>query len=193
MSSVLFQKIREDRGLAYSVFAYHDTFSDTGVFEINLGTDRKHLRKALISFSSNAASSGSRRLSSSVLDEAKAQVRAYHPGHGVDQLAHAPARTSGNDARSISRLMRTRLMRWIGVKDSDILRVANTVLDESADHAGGRSEPSDPAAVPRSGLGTDTGYVGYGRDSAHSTRLPQAYDRLYLRGQQLTLRQDCAV
>ena len=34
MSSRLFQKIREERGLAYSVYSYHSGFADTGLFAI---------------------------------------------------------------------------------------------------------------------------------------------------------------
>lgn len=38
MSSRLFQEIREKRGLAYSVFSYHSSFKDTGLFNIYAGT-----------------------------------------------------------------------------------------------------------------------------------------------------------
>jgi predicted Zn-dependent peptidase len=38
LSSRLFQGIREQRGLAYSVFSYHSTYVDTGLFAIYAGT-----------------------------------------------------------------------------------------------------------------------------------------------------------
>lgn len=38
MSSRLFQEVREKRGLAYSVFSYHSSFQDTGLFTIYAGT-----------------------------------------------------------------------------------------------------------------------------------------------------------
>ena len=38
MSSRLFQEIREERGLAYSVFSYHSAHRDTGLFAIYAGT-----------------------------------------------------------------------------------------------------------------------------------------------------------
>jgi len=38
LSSRLFQEIREQRGLAYSVYSYHSTFVDTGLFAIYAGT-----------------------------------------------------------------------------------------------------------------------------------------------------------
>ena len=42
-SSRLWQKIREERGLAYSVGAGGNTFSDVGVFTIYAGTSAEHL------------------------------------------------------------------------------------------------------------------------------------------------------
>ena len=42
-SSRLWQKIREDRGLAYSVGAGGSTFTDTGIFTIYAGTSPEHL------------------------------------------------------------------------------------------------------------------------------------------------------
>ena len=46
MSSVLFQRIREERGLAYSVYTFHDHYRDAGVFGAYLGTDKKSVRHA---------------------------------------------------------------------------------------------------------------------------------------------------
>lgn len=45
MSSRLFQKIREDRGLAYSVFSYPSSFEDCGLFSIYAGTKPGNLKK----------------------------------------------------------------------------------------------------------------------------------------------------
>lgn len=39
MSSRLFQKLREELGLAYSVYSFLDSFQDTGLFGVYLGTD----------------------------------------------------------------------------------------------------------------------------------------------------------
>jgi predicted Zn-dependent peptidase len=46
-SSRLWQKIREERGLAYSVGAGGNTFSDVGVFTIYAGTSPEHLEEVL--------------------------------------------------------------------------------------------------------------------------------------------------
>lgn len=44
MSSRLFQKIREDRGLAYSVFSYPSSFEDCGLFSIYAGAKPAQLK-----------------------------------------------------------------------------------------------------------------------------------------------------
>ncbi|HJV46691.1 MAG TPA: pitrilysin family protein [Bacillota bacterium] len=38
MSSRLFQEVREERGLAYSVFSYHSSYKDSGLFTVYAGT-----------------------------------------------------------------------------------------------------------------------------------------------------------
>ncbi|MCL5770778.1 MAG: insulinase family protein [Actinobacteria bacterium] len=47
MSSRLFQKIREDSGLAYSVFAGNTQYTDTGVIDIYAATDSKNVAKVI--------------------------------------------------------------------------------------------------------------------------------------------------
>ena len=47
MSSVLFNKIREEKGLAYSVYTYHDSYRDTGIFGAYLATDGKQAPAAV--------------------------------------------------------------------------------------------------------------------------------------------------
>ncbi|WP_282784632.1 MULTISPECIES: pitrilysin family protein [unclassified Nocardia] len=45
LSSRLFQRIREERGLAYSVYSSVDTFADTGAFSVYLGCQPENLGK----------------------------------------------------------------------------------------------------------------------------------------------------
>nr|WP_082415845.1 pitrilysin family protein [Numidum massiliense] len=47
MSSRLFQEIREERGLAYSVFSYHTTYKDCGFFAIYAGTGAEQSERVL--------------------------------------------------------------------------------------------------------------------------------------------------
>jgi len=43
MSSRLFQDVREEKGLAYSVFSYHSTYMDSGMLTIYAGTGKEQL------------------------------------------------------------------------------------------------------------------------------------------------------
>lgn len=45
MSSRLFQEIREDKGLAYSIYSYHSSYEDTGVLIIYGGTSSNQLNE----------------------------------------------------------------------------------------------------------------------------------------------------
>jgi predicted Zn-dependent peptidase len=47
MSSRLFQEIRENRGLAYSVYSYLPTYIDTGLFVVYAGTNESSLKEVL--------------------------------------------------------------------------------------------------------------------------------------------------
>lgn len=47
MSSVLFQKVREQKGMAYSIFSYHDSYRDGGLQATYLATDGDRLGAAL--------------------------------------------------------------------------------------------------------------------------------------------------
>lgn len=47
MSSRLFQQIREDCGLAYSVYSYHSPFKQEGIFAIYTGTAPEHVETVL--------------------------------------------------------------------------------------------------------------------------------------------------
>ncbi len=47
MSSRLFQKVREERGLCYSIFAHHEGFDDAGAFVVSTGTRPKDAKETL--------------------------------------------------------------------------------------------------------------------------------------------------
>lgn len=47
MSSRLFQKIREEKGLAYAVFSYHSLYRETGNLAVYAGTRRANLNEVL--------------------------------------------------------------------------------------------------------------------------------------------------
>jgi predicted Zn-dependent peptidase len=75
MSSRLFQKVREERGLCYSVYAFHWGFSDSGVFGIHAATggdDLPELVPVLIEELRHVAES----VDVQEIDRARAQTRA---------------------------------------------------------------------------------------------------------------------
>ncbi len=47
VSSRLFQQIREERGLAYSVYSYISSYHDSGLFSVYAGTGRKKYRQVI--------------------------------------------------------------------------------------------------------------------------------------------------
>ncbi|UCE71390.1 MAG: insulinase family protein [Nitrospiraceae bacterium] len=46
-SSRLFQNIREKRGHVYSIYSYHTSYSDTGVWSVYAGTEKKHVSEVI--------------------------------------------------------------------------------------------------------------------------------------------------
>ena len=47
MSSRLFQEIREERGLAYSIYSFLSSYMDAGITGICAGTDARHVNETL--------------------------------------------------------------------------------------------------------------------------------------------------
>lgn len=77
MSSVLFQKIREEKGLAYSVYTFHDSYRDSGIFGAYLGTDKKHLKQALDITLKEFHKLTKNKLSSLMVQQAKSQLKGH--------------------------------------------------------------------------------------------------------------------
>ena len=128
MSSRLFQRIREERGLAYSVYAYPATYVDCGMYGLYVGTNNANLEQ--------------------VVDLIRAECRALRAGDFSDEeLQRAISQLKGNyilglesSSSRMSALGRGRLLygRILEVQDvldaikavrrEDVLRVAQQVL-----------------------------------------------------------------
>ncbi|NOY88098.1 MAG: insulinase family protein [FCB group bacterium] len=131
MSSVLFQKIREEKGLAYTVYTFLDFYRDAGVFGAYLATDKKNLPQCVAISLKELAKLKKKRLSSDKIEKAKAQLK----GH----LILGMESTSGR----MSRLARSELMlgKYLSLKEtlkqidkvssSGILKLANQYFDNS--------------------------------------------------------------
>jgi predicted Zn-dependent peptidase len=74
-SSRLFQKIREKRGLVYTISSGHMAFSDAGIFQIYAGTDPARVHE-LIPVVCNELRDVTHNITPSELARAKAQCRA---------------------------------------------------------------------------------------------------------------------
>lgn len=75
ISSRLFQNIREDLGLAYSVGAFNSSYSDTGLFSLYAGTSHENLVKTSESLVDEILKICD-NVTKEELDRAKAQIRA---------------------------------------------------------------------------------------------------------------------
>lgn len=74
LSSRLFQEIREERGLAYSVYSYHSSYRDAGLFSIYAGLSRKNLNKVISIIQKEMKSIRTRGITKKELVRAKQQL-----------------------------------------------------------------------------------------------------------------------
>lgn len=75
MSSRLFQEVREERGLAYSIFSFHTSFKDSGLLTVYGGTAAnkiEELGKTILETIHNMIGKG---LTKEELDSSKAQIK----------------------------------------------------------------------------------------------------------------------
>jgi predicted Zn-dependent peptidase len=101
MSSRLFQEVREKRGLCYSVYAFHWSFADTGIFGIHTATgpgDVSELMPVVIGELERAAHD----INDRELQRARAQLRA-----GLLMTLENPAARAGQIARQLLLFGRT--------------------------------------------------------------------------------------
>jgi predicted Zn-dependent peptidase len=131
MSSVLFQKIREEKGLAYTVYTFHDFYRDGGVFGTYMGTDGRQLPQAFDIVRQEFRKTKRTRLTAIRLDQIKAQLK----GQVILALESTYNR--------MSRIARLEMMygKYITLSDTlkmidevtanDVLEQANRLFDES--------------------------------------------------------------
>ena len=131
MSSVLFQKIREEKGLAYTVYTFHDFYRDSGVFGTYMGTDGRHLPQAFEIIRKELRKTKRTKLSPLRLEQIKAQLK----GQVILALESTYNR--------MSRIARLEMMygKYITLTDTlkmidavtadDVLEQANRLFDES--------------------------------------------------------------
>lgn len=75
LSSRLFQEIREQRGLAYSVYSYHSTYVDTGLFAIYAGTSPTNTNEVVECILSEIQELKKNGITAQELERTKAQIK----------------------------------------------------------------------------------------------------------------------
>ena len=95
MSSRLFQELREERGLAYSIYAWTQGFAETGIFGVNMSTDKARAAEAL-ALARETVERAAAELSEAELKRARAQVEA-----GILMALETPQGRADAMARSI--------------------------------------------------------------------------------------------
>lgn len=92
LSSRLFQEVREERGLCYSIYAFHWAYGDTGLFGISAGTDPADAPE-LMRVTLDALRAAAEGASEAEVNRAKAQMKVgllgalENSGARTDQLA----------------------------------------------------------------------------------------------------------
>lgn len=75
MSSVLFQKVREQRGLAYSIYSFLDLYKDSGLFGTYAGTDKNRAAECIDIILKEFDRLKKRKISSTNLKQIKDQFK----------------------------------------------------------------------------------------------------------------------
>ncbi|OPZ74722.1 MAG: Peptidase M16 inactive domain protein [Firmicutes bacterium ADurb.Bin456] len=90
ISSRLFQEIREQRGLVYSVYSYHASYHDTGVFCVYAGLSKQNMNQALELIIAQIKDLQRNKVKNEELQRAKDQLR----GNLLLSLENASTRMS---------------------------------------------------------------------------------------------------
>lgn len=128
-SSRLFDEIREQRGLAYSVFASQATYADAGALSVYVGTSPDHVLEVLDIVDGELLNLATNGISEHELEIAKG----YLTGSfvlGLEDSASRMSRLAGHvSARGYVRPVDEQVARLDAVTAADVLRVAKRVLN----------------------------------------------------------------
>lgn len=130
MSSILFQKIREQLGLAYSVYSFHDFHFDSGLFGVYLGTDKVNVRQAFDTVLAEMRKLKKRKQSAQRIEEVKAQLKGQFV-IGMEGTSNRMSRIARTELMGGTYLtIKETLKRIDRVKPAHILEMANRLIDE---------------------------------------------------------------
>jgi predicted Zn-dependent peptidase len=150
MSSRLFQAIREDAGLAYSVFAYSEHFEDSGYLGTALAVSPRRGRDALERTLDEMRLLTRDGLRPGELDAAQAQVRGSLL-MGMESLTNRMTRLARAELRSGRRETEQEILAaYEAITETDVLAVAEELLDPARQSlvALGPAKTGDLAVLP---------------------------------------------
>ncbi|UCD64217.1 MAG: insulinase family protein [Candidatus Zixiibacteriota bacterium] len=131
MSSVLFQKIREEKGLAYTVYMFNEMLRDAGVLGAYVATDKDNLKACLEIALKELDRVRRRRLPTTRLDKVKAQMKGQVT-LGLESTSSRMSRLARIELVLGTYIpIRKTLQSIDKVTSSDILRLANEHFDNS--------------------------------------------------------------
>ncbi len=131
MSSVLFQKIREEKGLAYTVYSFNEFYRDAGVMGTYVAADKNNLRPCLEITLKELERVKKRRLAEDKLDMVKAQIKGQLT-LGMESTYSRMNRLARLELMTQTYVPLKRTLRAIDkVTPSDVLEIANRTFDNS--------------------------------------------------------------
>ncbi|GAA2050474.1 hypothetical protein GCM10009722_04490 [Williamsia deligens] len=128
LSSRLFQQIREERGLAYSVYSSLDTFTDVGTFSVYAGCNPERVGEVAAVVTDILADVAENGIDREEIDRAKGSLRGSMLLGLEDTGSRMHRAGVGEIDQGRSRPVTTSLRRIDGVRPAHVSRIAREVL-----------------------------------------------------------------
>ena len=128
MSSRLFQRLREKRGLAYSIYSFIDFYSNIGLFGIYMGTDSSKLKTAQSLLQDELNKVVRKEISAGQLNRIKNQLKG-NLVLGLESTSRRMTRLAKNELYFNEYVSIDSLIKNIdSVATNDIIRLANDII-----------------------------------------------------------------
>ena len=128
MSSRLFQRLREKRGLAYSIYSFIDFYSNIGLFGIYMGTDSSKLKTAQSLLQDELNKVVSKEISAGHLNRIKNQLKG-NLVLGLESTSRRMTRLAKNELYFKEYVSIDSLIKNIdSVTTTDIIRLAKDII-----------------------------------------------------------------
>jgi predicted Zn-dependent peptidase len=130
MSSRLFQEIREKRGLAYTVYSYHTSFRNAGLFGIYAGTSIESLKDVLDLFKQEIDLLADEGLTDEELQDTKDQLKG-NMLIALESTTNRMNRLATEFLYGIAPKSPTEAIApYMAVKHSDVIQIAKKIIRE---------------------------------------------------------------